>query len=178
VTRRSRQARRTRATRASSPRRTLAAFLLLALLLPAPALAGGDRKEEAGIAFHLETPGGDNPKLIFPAFVAGQQRNFRRLPVVSTNDIQSFNPFPSRDGAGYGLLLKLKRNAANRLTGETSNNVGRWMISRINGRPVDAVVIDQPIRDGEIVIWKGVALSEVQALDKMFPRIGERKPRG
>ena len=153
-----------------------AIFLLILIALPLH--AGGKKEGAAGIAFHLETNPGDNPNMVFTQFVAGQERVFRRVPEIGPTDLESFNPFPSQDGEGYGVLLRLKRGATNRLSGVTAANMGRWMIARVNGRIVDGVLIDQQITDGEMVIWKGLALAEVKQLDKTLPRIGERKPRG
>ena len=150
----------------------------LALLTSLPALAGGKKQQMAGIAFHIETNPGNNPNMVFEQFVAGEQRVFGRVPEISAKDIEAFNPFPSQDGQGYGVLLKLKRNASNRLAALTADNVGRWMLARVNGRIVDGVIIDQQIGDGELVIWKGLSLAEIQGMDKKLPRIGEKKPRG
>lgn len=152
--------------------------LLVGLLFLTPLYAGSNKKKESHVSFHIETTQGDNPKLIFPAQVAGQQRVFRRHPVVLTSDISAFNPFPSTAGEGYGVVFQLKPGGRNRLEGETAQNISRWMVARINGRLVDAVVIDQPISDGQIVIWKGVSLAEIGMLDADFPRIGADKPRG
>ncbi len=156
-------------------------FLLFLALLGAavlPLAAGGKRDDGTGVAFHMETSGNDNPKMIFEQLVAGQKRFFRLVPEVGTRDVASFNPFPSQDGEGYGVLLKLKPGVHNRLAAITASNIGNWMVARVNGRIVDAVLIDEQISDGELVIWKGVALAEIQALDKELPRLGEDKPRG
>lgn len=155
---------------------------LLTLVLVAasalPAMAGGKKQQMAGLAFHLETEPGENPKMVFTQFVSNKERVFRRVPEVTAKDVAAFNPFPSQDGQGYGVLLKLKQGASNRLAGITAANTGKWMIARVNGRIVDGVRIDQQVTDGEMVIWKGLSLAEVNAMDKELPRIGERKPRG
>jgi hypothetical protein len=157
----------------------LRVFTLLMLALSAlPAFGGGKKQEMAGFAFHLETQPGENPNMVFTQFVSGQERVFRRIPEVSTPDVEAFNPFPSQDGQGFGVLLKLKKGPSNRLAGVTAANTGKWLIARVNGRIVDAVRIDQQITDGEMVIWKGISLAEVNSMDKKLPRIGQRKPRG
>jgi len=153
----------------------LAGLLALGVL---PCHAGGKKENAAAISFHLEGDAGDNPKMVFGQFVAGRERPFRLVPEVSGNDIAAFNPFPSRNGEGYGVLLQLKPAAKNRYAAITAANQGRWLLARVNGRIVDAALIDRQVADGEIVIWKGVALGDVQLLDKQFPRLGEKKPRG
>jgi hypothetical protein len=152
--------------------------LIMVVVSALPALAGGKKQQMAGFAFHMETDPGENPKMVFTQFVSGQERVFRRVPEISTNDVQSFNPFPSQDGEGFGVLLKLKPGPSNRLAGVTAANTGKWVIARVNGRIVDGVRIDRQITDGEIVIWKGISQAEIAGMDKKLPRIGERKPRG
>ncbi len=153
-------------------------FLLLALLAVVPAEAGGKKKSMPDIAFHMETSSQDNPKMIFPQTAAGRERYFRRLPEVIRRDLAAFTPFPARNGVGYGILIQLKPGANTRLTAVTADNVGRYLLARVNGRFVDAVLIDQAISDGKLVIWSGVELEEIHGLDKNIPRIGEKKPRG
>lgn len=154
-------------------------FLALFACMAAPELqAGGRKKPGTDIAFHMETEQADNPKLIFPQFVAGEERAFRRIPEISAKDIAAFNPFPSRDGDGFGVVVQVKAGAKNRLSAVTAANLNRWLVARVNGRIVDAVLIDSQIADGQLVIWKGLSATEVQELDKTVPRIGEKKPRG
>ena len=158
----------------------LARILMVALtvIFILPANAGGKKTNNAIVAFHMETDPGDNHTMIFTQFVAGKERVFRRMPEIGTKDIESFNPFPSQDGEGFGLVFRVKNAAKNRLAAVTANSSGRWFIARINGRVVDGVIIDQQINDGELVVWKGVSLAEVNELDKQFPRFGAKKPRG
>jgi hypothetical protein len=156
----------------------LARVIVLLLLASAPLVAGGKKGADAGIALYLEAQQGSHPKMIFNQFVAGRERPFHRVPEIGSRDIAAFKPFPSESGEGYGVLLQLKPAAVNRLGAVTAANLDRWMIARVNGRIVDGVLIDQPINDGKWVIWKGVAASEIELLDKKFPRVGERKPRG
>ncbi len=152
--------------------------LIMVVVCALPALAGGKKQQMAGFAFHLETQAGENPKMVFNQFVSGKERVFRRVPEISTKDVEAFNPFPSQDGRGFGVLLKLKQGPTHRLSGVTAANTGKWLIARVNGRIVDAVRIDQQITDGEIVIWKGLSQAEITGMDKKLPRIGQRKPRG
>lgn len=153
----------------------MAAFAMILIL---PASAGGKKKNNAIIAFHMETDPGDNHTMIFTQFVAGKERVFRRMPEIGTKDIVTFNPFPSQDGEGFGLVFRVKNSAKHRLAAVTANSTGRWFIARINGRIVDGVIVDQQITDGELIVWKGVSLAEVNELDKRFPRFGAKKPKG
>jgi len=137
------------------------------------AMAGGKAGGDPAVSFHLETEASDNPRMIFSLDIAGKTRYFRRLPEINARDVAAFRPFPGDDGANtYGIIFQLKNPAARRLTNLTNANQGRMMLAMVNGRPVDAVMIDKPVDDGFIVIWKGVTDAEIQMYDKAAPRIG------
>lgn len=152
--------------------RRYAALLMLASLLPVPsALASGKKESKASITFHMETEATDNPKMIFPQLANGQKRFFRRMPDISTKDIVSFSPFPSESG-DYGIAVRLKSNAASRLSAITNANQGKWMISQVNGHVVNGFIIDKQVDDGVMVIWQGVTLADITLLDEELPRTG------
>lgn len=153
----------------------LAALLMLvvsALTMPA-ALAGGKASTAASLTFHMETDANDNPKMVFAQLTNGKMRYFRRMPEVTTKDVQAFSPFPAESGEGYGIVFKLNDAAAKRLAAVTNANQGRWMIAQMNGRVVDGVFIDQTINDGIVVVWKDATLADVKIFDDSLPRIGE-----
>ena len=151
----------------------IAVLTMMLVLALAPAGFGGGKKEEkATISFHLEGVETDNPKMIFPQMANGKTRYFQRLPEISTKDISSFSPFPSEVGGDYGLILTLKPGPTTRLAAVTATNSGRWLLAQVNGRVVDGVMIDTEIKDGRLVIWKGVTLADISALDSMLPRTG------
>lgn len=153
----------------------LLAFAALLAIAP-PAVAGG-KKKAARISFHMETEGTDNPKMIFPHEVFGKQRFFRRIPDISSKDLVAFSPFPADDQASYGAIFQLKNAAQRRLAAVTADNIGKWFVCMAFGRIVDGVLVDQPINDGAVVIWRGLSLEEVKEMDKAMPRIGEKKKR-
>lgn len=153
----------------------IAALALVFSLLPASlSQASGKKENKAEVSFHMETEATDNPKMIFPQMANGKTRYFRRMPEISTKDLVSFSPFPSEFGEGdYGLVVVLKESAAGRLSAITTANQGRWLISRVNGRVMDGVLIEKTVNDGKLVIWKGVTLADIALLDETFPRIGQ-----
>jgi hypothetical protein len=155
-----------------------ATAILLAACAVLPLHASGKKGEAAGISFHLQADQTDNAKMIFPQDIQGRHLVFKRVPEVITKDFAAFAPFPSRDGEGYGAVLQLKPGAKNRWSAVTSTSVNRWMIAMVNGRVVDAVMVDKQIDDGMVVIWKGIGQAEIAAFDQEVPRIGEAKPRG
>ncbi len=149
---------------------TLSMLLCVAL---APTLhASGKKEDKISISFHLETDATDNPKMIFPQEVSGQQRFFRRVPDIMTKDVVSFNPFPAEGGEGYGIVFRLKGSSTNRYSALTNANQGKWMVAQINGRVVDGLIIDKQVNDGFIVVWRGATLADIDAFDKNLPRIG------
>lgn len=152
-------------------------LLVLCFLGCGMALAGGEKKV-AQVSFHIETEASDNPKMIFSYEVMGKQRFFRRLPEISSKDFVAFTPFPSEDQESYGVMFQLKDNATRRLAAITSVSQGKWLVAQAFGRVVDGVLVDEPVNDGAVVIWKGLTLEEVRELDTIMPRIGEKKKRG
>jgi hypothetical protein len=138
-------------------------------------MAGGNKGPAVNISFHVETEASDNPKMIFPYKVMGKQRFFRRLPEVSSKDFVAFSPFPAEDQASYGVILQLKDNARRRLAAVTQISSGKWLVCQAFGRIVDGVLIDDPVDDGVIVIWKGLGVEEIRQMDEALPRIGEKK---
>lgn len=152
----------------------LAALLILVVSVLTPAAFAGTKADtKASLSFHLETDATDNPKMIFSQLTNGTTRYFRRLPELTTKDVQSFIPFPVENGEGYGIMFKLKETAAKRFAAVTNANQGRWLIAQMNGRVVDGVLIDQPINDGVVVVWKDVTLADVEVFDELLPRIGQ-----
>lgn len=151
--------------------------LLLAALPFGSAIAGGKKEVATAISFHLQADSNENPKMVLPYVINGKQIFFRRLSEINSKDIESFNPFPSRDGQGYGLLLVLKPTAKGRIAALTAGNQQRWLAAIVNGRIVDIVMVERPVEDGQLVIWQGIGQGEIASLDKTLPRIGQKKPR-
>ena len=90
-----------------------------------------------------------------------------------TKDIIAFRSFPADDGQTYGLIFQLNKTAAGRLRSLSTAEQGKLLLAVVNGQVRDAVVIDKPVGDGLIVIWKWITLAEVKLADKHRPRIGE-----
>jgi hypothetical protein len=154
---------------------SLVLLALTAALLVLPASAGSSRKPDAGVSFHLETTEGENPKTVFSGEMAGKTRYFRKSAELTIRDIVAYSPFPADDGATYGAVCQLSRPATSRLAALSSAYTGSWLLAMVNGRVVDAVVIDKKVEDGFIVIWRGITAPEIKAFDKERPRLGETK---
>lgn len=153
---------------------SLAFFLLIFGLSSSVVFAGGKKGENISISFHLEGDQEDNPKMIFAHEIGLKQRIFRRMPEISSRDLVAFSPFPAADQASYGALIRLNGAAASRLTAITQTSIGRWFVCRAFGKIIDGVMIDEPINDGVLVIWKGLSLEQIHLMDKDLKRIGEK----
>ena len=149
--------------------------MMAVLALVQPILAGGKKDDKLSISLHMETESTDDPKMMFRQEINGQTRYFKRTPEISHKDIVAFSPFPSDVTEEYGVVFKLKGSATNRLAVFTNLNQGRWMVIQVNGRMVDSLIIDRPVNDGLVVVWKGIKLSDMEIFDKSMPRIGEKK---
>lgn len=161
---------------APSMRVAVKSVIAVALLfLAGGVMAGGNKGEAMNISFHIETEASDNPKMIFPHEVFGKQRFFRRLPEVSSKDYVAFTPFPAEDQASYGVILQLKDNARRRLAAVTQISFGKWLVCQAFGRIVDGVLVEDPVNDGVIVVWRGLTMEEIRQMDEALPRIGEKK---
>jgi len=151
----------------------LAALFSILVLFSAPmALAGSKPNSKLAVSFHIETDQNEDPKMVFSQIDNGKTRYFRRMPEATSNDIVAFSPFPAEGTDGYGMVFKLKENVAHRFAAVSNMNQGRWLVAQMNGRVVDAVIIDKGINDGLLVIWKGATLNDVQLFDAAMPRIG------
>jgi hypothetical protein len=148
-------------------------MMTVVLALAPAAFAGGKKDAKSTVSFHIETAGTDNPKMIVPQHIGGQQRYFMRSPEIDSKDIASFSPFPSDVPGEYGIVFIVKPAVVGRLAAVTNTNQSRWMITQLNGRVVDGVVIDQQIGDGRLVVWSGVTLQDISLLDQQYPRTGE-----
>ena len=88
-------------------------------------------------------------------------------------DMVAFRPFPSGEGEDYGMVFQLKDGAKRRLNALSIAHQGKYLLAQANGRVVDGVVIDKPVDDGLIVIWKGLSNDDLKLFDKALPRIGD-----
>lgn len=152
--------------------RLAALFSMLVLVFAPVAFAGSKPDSKISLSFHMETDQNENPKMVFTQMDNGKARYFRRMPEITTKDVLSFSPFPAEGADGYGMVFRLKENAAHRFAAVSNVNQGRWLVAQINGRLVDGVLIDKPVNDGMLVIWKGATLNDVKLFDAAMPRIG------
>jgi hypothetical protein len=147
------------------------AIVLAVALLPGALLGGGKKAPPLVVSFHLQAEPGD--RATFPQLTAGKEVQFRKSAEFGTSNIVAFTPFPSDDQQSYGAVFQLDMIGSGRLQAVSGSQRGKLLLAVVNGQVRDAVLIDQEISDGMIVIWKRISLAEVKMTDQHLPRIGE-----
>ena len=141
------------------------------LLLPGLAGAAGKKAPNLQLSFHLQAEPGD--RRVFKQLTAGKEVIFQKAASISTKDVIAFRSFPADDNNSYGMVFQLGKTAANRLRTLSTAHQGKLLLAVVNGQVRDAVIIDKPVNDGLVVIWKWISLAEVKLTDQPLPRIGE-----
>lgn len=150
--------------------RILAAAILL-VLFPAAAQAAGKKAPDLSVSFHLQA--GKGERHVFKQLTAGREVLYRKAPDITHKDFRAYRTFSAEDNNSYGIVFQLSKQAGERLKAISAANQGKLLLAVVNGQVRDAVVIDQPVNDGLIVIWKWMALAEVKLADQLLPKIGE-----
>jgi len=152
-------------------RRTLLGILTLALTLPL-ASGMGKRPQKNTLTFHLESNAADGPRMVFPLQMGNKKRFFKKSPVVFTKELVSLKHFADSEGT-FGATFTFDRAASGRIAALTTQNQGKWLVAMLNGRAVDGVFIDSPVRDGRLVIWRGIQQAEIVRFEYAMPLTGE-----
>ena len=149
--------------RAFSPITVLLALTLLHSF--ASPLQAGDGKNKHTFAFHEEGDAVDGERKVFPYSVAGQQKFFKMTPTISHMDFDGFVPFRA-EGGGFGAAFLLNRHGKLKLDQLTTSRQGSFVIASVDMKPVDVMAVDRPIKDGIIVLWKGLTAEHIKYLEK------------
>lgn len=128
-------------------------------------------KPKFTITFHAQAGPEDPPKTMFPYDLEGRRRFFKIVPEVSQQNITAFHPFPSESGIDNGVALKLDFRGSAALDIITRTRKDEYLLTLVNGKPADYVVIDQPVSDGLITIWQGVPDAIIKEMEKKYPHI-------
>ncbi len=155
---------------------TVVAFALALTFVCCCAPASGMSKKPAfTITVHGQAAVEDNPRMIFPETIEGQQVVFKLIPDISQHNIAAIHTFPAQDGNGNGLAMKLDMRGTNTLESATRTRPGELLLAKVNGKTVDYVTMDRPVTDGIFTIWSGVSDEVVAELAKKYPRIGQAR---
>jgi len=152
---------------------------VLALLLPVLCVllttAAGDKSNAFLISIHQEASQDEYPKFATPVKLGadGKQYFFKKVASFTDHDIAYFYPFIAQDGKTYGVGLKLKGKGAAGLKALSLTDQGKLLGCRFSPQTFSAVVIDQPIDHGVIVIWSGLTQKQIKELGKKFPHAEE-----
>jgi len=138
------------------------------------AQAGGKKPPKMSLTFHLESSPDPGKKLTFEANTLLGQKSFRRIPEIGTSHIEAYAPFPSpHNAAEFGLVLQLNRAGQTKLSTLTNQQRDANLLVFLNGRPIDILIINGPVKDGLICVWRGVSNNEIAAADAFLRRIGQ-----
>ncbi|MFT6180668.1 MAG: hypothetical protein ACJAQT_004058 [Akkermansiaceae bacterium] len=152
-------------------RRLILSLLAISLALPS-AFAMGKRPEKNRLTFHLEGDVTDGPKMVFDLQMGNKKRFFTKSPLTFTKELTSLKHFITADGT-YGATFTFTKAATSRIAAFTTQNQGKWLVAMLNGRSVDAVYVDSPVRDGRLVIWQGIKQVEIIRFEYAMPLTGE-----
>lgn len=153
--------------------KTLLIPLLLALTV-APAFSMGKKPKKNRLTFHLQGKPTDGQKMVFPVPMGNKQLFFQKTPINRLDEIVSLKHFQTKDGT-YGATFAFDKAASGRIAAVTTSNQDKWMVAMLNGRPVDVVYIDRPVRDGKLVIWRGIQQVEIIRFEYAMPITGETR---
>ncbi len=132
-------------------------------------------KPKYQISVHVQGTNTDMPRDIIQIPYQGENYLFKKVPEFSQRSIAAFESFPSEDGVGNGVVLKLDVHGRNQLDTVTRTHQGKLLLTIVNGVPVDIIQIDQPIADGKFVIWRGVSDETVTEMGKRLAHISAVK---
>lgn len=135
-------------------------------------------KPKYQISVHVQGSTTDMPRDIIQFPYQGRQFIFKKIPEFSQRAIAGFQAFPSEDGTGNGLVLKLDTHGRNQLDTVTRTHQGELLLTIVNGVPVDIIQIDQPVADGRFVVWRGVSDETVAQMEKRLAHIPAVKSAG
>ena len=145
---------------------------LLSLSFTSSVFAFGKKPPKNRLTFHMQGQASDGPKMVFPLPMGGKRLFFKKSPLTFTKEIVAFLPFFAEDGTA-GATFQFRPETARRIAAITNQNRQKWLVAMLNGRPVDAVFIEEPVTDGKLVIWQGMKQAETVSFDYVIPHIGE-----
>ncbi len=144
-------------------------FLFIGLV----SIGAGNKTKGFLVTFHLEGEEAETEKFVTPVKLGSEYRQyfFRKMPAFSEKDIWWFYPFIAQDGQSFGAAFRLKDGKAEELSGISVENQGKLLGTRVLDAPLQALVIDQPVNDGVVVIWSGLSQDHLKAINAVIPHV-------
>lgn len=147
--------------------------LMPLLLVLASCATTDEKKPDYTITFHAQATDMDPPKTMFPFDLNGRRMFFKIVPEFSQQNIIAYHPFPSADGNGNGAMLQLDFRGKSQLEIITRTRKDEYLLAMVNAKPVDFVVLDQPVLDGVLTLWQGLPDEVIEKMDKRVQRVSK-----
>lgn len=155
-------------------------WLAVALFVPASLLlmGNGQKADAFLITMHEESSADEAPKFATPVKLGSEMRQyyFKRVPTLTDRDVAYYYPFISEDGSSFGAGLKLTSKGTEALKALSLTHQGKLLGIRVSNAPYTAVMIDRPVDDGVVVIWKGLSKAHLKAFERRFPHAEQVNP--
>jgi len=134
-------------------------FLILVFLLVLASCANNNKQDPFMITFHLEGSSIEGQNMVFPEHVGypPKIKHFRITPEISHHQVASFYPFEAEDGVSHGAVLVMSEVGQRRLFAATSQHTGKILLTKVQGRTADYLLIDGPVRNGMLMISSGIS---------------------
>lgn len=136
----------------------------LCMILVHP-VAAGDGKQKHTFSFHSEGNAVDGAKRTFTHSINGEEKVFQTIPDITHIDFSGFVPFRATDGT-YAAAFTLTQHGALKLNQLTLSKRGSYMVATVDMKVVDYMIIDKPVNDGVIVMWRGLTAEQILYLEK------------
>lgn len=153
--------------------RSTASFLLLALLLPAAAVAG---KPRTTLRVHLEANArdGDVFSTKLRSSVTGKAVVIQKVPTISEQDVVAFAAYPAADGS-FGVLFELDDHGKLALDTLSIDRRSTYLYIFVNARPLAELLIDRRVSDGKLYVASGLTTQDIAQMRKDWRLIGHQK---
>jgi hypothetical protein len=127
------------------------------------ALTAGSSAPPIEIRFHVQAPEGTPEKRVVPIAVTNPNEVIKvdKYAFLTEKNVRSVMKLP--DG---GVLLEMDASGAKVLEAITSENTGRVMVVVCNRRVIYAPLIDVALRQGRMIVPRGINDAEIQSLKK------------
>jgi hypothetical protein len=147
----------------------------LILLIPLLFVAAAKKKQPiVAVRFHTEANAHDSSSFATKVALLNPPREayIEKMPVLSERDIQAIFPFPAADGT-MGCAFQFDRHGTLALDTLSIEKRGEPLVPVVNGRQLMDMTIDKRVSDGILTIPRGILPVEIDALQKLYPVIGQ-----
>lgn len=128
---------------------------------------------EATIRIHPQAEASDSARFASPVPIPypPYQIFVSKIPAISELDVKAFRSVQTDDGS-YGALLFLKPRGKMALEQVSIIHPREYLVVMVNGRSLNPVLIDKPVRDGQFFIKNGLTDDDLARFAETFERVG------